>query len=61
MLSFIKEWEEIGQKVEIKVMHKLKAWTEYNDKSDDSDEWYEVGGKVEQKLQRKIREWAEKE
>ena len=42
-------------------MHKLKAWTEYNDKSDDSDEWYEVGGKVEQKLQRKIREWAEKE
>jgi len=60
-----KEWEEIGQKVELKVMHNLKNWAE-KEESDDADtktkeDWDELWPKVEKKLKRKIREWAEKE
>lgn len=55
------EWEEIGNKVEIKVMRKMKEWAE-DEKSDGSgDEWDEISEKVEKKLKRKIREWAEKD
>lgn len=56
-----KEWEEIGEKVEIKVMRKLKDWAEDEDATDKDQEWDEIGKKVEKKLKRKIREWAEKE
>lgn len=56
-----KEWEEIGDKVEAKVMRKLKEWAEDEEGSVDRDEWEEIGEKVEKKLKRKIREWAEKE
>lgn len=60
-----KEWEEIGNKVEIKVMRKLKDWadTEEVESSDATDkkDWDEVCEKVEKKLKRKLREWAEKE
>lgn len=52
------EWEEIGNKVEKKVMLRFKAWAE-NDASD--EEWDEISEKVEKKLKRKLREWAEKE
>ena len=56
-----KEWEEIADKVEIKVMRKLNEWAE-DEKSITSDkDWDEVGDKVERKLKRIIREWAEKE
>ncbi|MFC1588834.1 hypothetical protein ACFL3P_01020 [Pseudomonadota bacterium] len=56
-----KEWEEIGDKVETKVMRKLKDWSEDEEISADHDEWEEIGEKVEKKLKRKIREWAEKD
>ena len=56
-----KEWEEIGNKVEIKVMRNLKEWAQDEENSDDRDEWDEIGEKVEVKLKRKIREWAEKD
>ena len=60
-----KEWEEIGQKVELKVMRKLKRWAEDEDNTNDltsaDDDWDEISDKVEKKLKRKIREWAEKE
>ena len=57
-----KEWEEIGEKVENKVMRKLKNWAEVDDEPAMTDkEWDEIGDKVEKKLKRKIREWAEKE
>jgi len=56
-----KEWAEIGDKVEIKVMHKLKDWAEDEEKSDSDEDWSEVSEKVERKLKRKIREWAEKD
>ena len=54
-----KEWDEIGEKVEKKVMHKLKDWAENEEAGD--DDWDEISQKVERKLKRKIREWAEKE
>ena len=55
------EWEQIGNKVEIKVMRKLKKWAE-DEESDGADkDWDEVGEKVEKKLKRKIHEWAEKD
>ena len=56
-----KEWEEIGEKVERKVMRKLKDWSEEEEMSGSTEEWEEIGKKVEEKLKRKIREWAEKE
>jgi len=56
-----KEWDEIGQKVEKKVMRKMKEWAEDEELSDDAAEWQEIGEKVEKKLKRKLREWAEKE
>jgi len=59
-----KEWDEIGHKVEIKVMHKLKDWAENdeeNDSTQNKEDWDEISKKVEKKLKRKIREWAEKD
>ena len=60
-----KEWEEIGEKVEIKVMHKLKDWAEKEDRdtsgAEPKEDWDELWPKVEKKLKRKIREWAEKD
>ena len=55
-----KEWEELGAKVELKVMRELREWTADEDNSDDQD-WDDIGEKVEHKLKRKIREWAEKD
>ena len=56
-----KEWEEIGNKVERKVMRKLREWAEEENDADGVKEWDEISDKVEQKLKRKLREWAEKE
>ena len=56
-----KDWDEIGDKVEIKVMRKLKEWAEDEEGTDSVKEWDEIGEKVEKKLKRKIREWAEKD
>lgn len=60
-----KEWEEIGEKVEVKVMHRLKDWAEKEDSdtrgTESKEDWDELWPKVEKKLKRKIREWAEKE
>jgi hypothetical protein len=57
-----KEWEEVGEKVEMKVMRKLQAWADEEESGDVSaKEWDEIGAKVEKKLKRKIREWAEKD
>jgi hypothetical protein len=56
-----KEWDEIGDKVEKKVMRKLKEWAETEDDKSLDEDWDEISDKVEKKLKRKIREWAEKE
>ncbi|MEJ2214911.1 MAG: hypothetical protein P8Y20_12870 [Gammaproteobacteria bacterium] len=56
-----KNWDEIGNKVEKKVMRKLKEWSEQEDTAQADPEWDEIADKVEHKLKRKIREWAEKE
>ncbi|MDH5601236.1 MAG: hypothetical protein OEY78_08045 [Gammaproteobacteria bacterium] len=55
------EWQEIGQKVEIKVMRKLKDWAENDNNTEANDDWDEISDKVEKKLKHKIREWAEKD
>jgi len=55
------EWDEIGDKVEIKIMRKLKEWADDEENTEAREEWDEIGEKVEKKLKRKIREWAEKE
>lgn len=56
-----KEWNEISDKVENKVMRKLKEWADDEDNTDSVKDWEEVSEKAEKKLKRKIREWAEKE
>ncbi|MCG7960621.1 MAG: hypothetical protein AB2735_05740 [Candidatus Thiodiazotropha taylori] len=55
------EWDEIGDKVEKKVMRRLKAWAEADESTGSDGEWEEISEKVEKKLKRKIREWAEKD
>ena len=55
------EWDEIGEKVELKVMRKLKDWAKDEDATGKDEEWDDIGEKVEKKLKRKIREWAEKD
>lgn len=55
------EWEEIGDKVELKVMRKLKEWADEEEGDTADKDWEEIGEKVEIKLKRKIREWAEKD
>lgn len=55
------EWDEIGEKVEAKVMRKLKAWSADEEPSIEDKDWDEVCKKAEAKLKRKIREWAEKD
>lgn len=56
-----KEWDEIGEKVEKKIMRNLKEWAEDEELTEQDEDWKEIGEKVEIKLKRKIREWAEKE
>ena len=56
-----KEWEEIGNKVEIKVMRKLKEWAEDEESTENDENWDAISEKAEKKLKRKIREWAEKD
>lgn len=55
------ECDEIGEKVEKKIMRKLKEWAEDEDGTDPADDWDVISEKVEKKLKRKIRDWAEKE
>ena len=56
-----KEWDEIGEKVEKKVMRKLDEWADDEDNTTSGKDWDDLGEKVEKKLKRKIREWAEKD
>jgi len=56
-----KEWDEIGNKVELKVMRKLKDWANDEENTEDKEDWKNISEKVEKKLKRKIREWADKE
>lgn len=56
-----KEWEEIGDKVESKIMRKLKHWAEDEESTLGDKEWDEIGEKAEKKLKRIIKEWAEKD
>lgn len=56
-----KDWEEVGKKVEIKIMRKLKEWAEDEEVGEDKEDWEEIGKKFEKKLKRKIKEWSEKD
>ncbi len=56
-----KEWDDIAEKIESKVMRKLTEWAESDEESVGDEEWEEIGEKVEKKLKQKIREWAEKD
>lgn len=56
-----KEWDELGEKVEKKVMRKLKEWAEKEESDSPDPEWDDISDKVEKKLKRKIREWADKD
>ena len=51
------DWEEIAEKVEKKVMKKMKAWAE----TDDDADWAEIGKKVEKKVKSKIKAWLDEE
>jgi len=42
-----KEWQEVGDKVEKKVMRKLKEWSEHEGGTGGDEDWDEIGEKVE--------------
>jgi hypothetical protein len=56
-----KDWDEIGDKVELKVMRKLNEWAKNEENTDSNKDWEEISEKIEKKLKRKIREWADKD
>ena len=56
-----KEWEEIGSKVEAKIMTNLKEWVKDENTPTEDVEWKDVGDKVEAKIKRILREWAEED
>ena len=51
-----REWDEIAQKVELKVKREMRKWAE----ADQADGWDQVEKKAEGKLKRIIKEWADK-
>lgn len=59
-----KEWDEIAEKVEVKIRKGIKKWLDESDAEDKSKkrskEWKEIGKKIEEKIKRELRNWAEK-
>jgi len=59
------KWEELGRRVEAKVMDEVKTWAEAADDAEPEDkteqEWEELGRKVEAKIKRKLEKWAEED
>lgn len=53
-----KDWEEIADKVEIKVRRGIKSWLDESDEGE--KEWEDIGAKIEEKIKRELRDWAEK-
>lgn len=56
-----REWDEVCDRVEKKVVRKLKEWSEDESSTGSDTEWDEIEDKVERKVKRKIREWAERD
>ncbi|MBD3610451.1 MAG: hypothetical protein HUJ30_07860 [Gammaproteobacteria bacterium] len=56
-----KEWDDISDKVEQKIMRKLKEWAQDEGNKGVDEDWKEIGEKIEKKLKVKLREWAEKD
>jgi hypothetical protein len=53
-----KEWEEIADKVEIRVRRGIQSWLDERDES--GREWEDIGQKIEEKIKRELRDWADK-
>ncbi|MFH1728800.1 MAG: hypothetical protein ABIA04_10340 [Pseudomonadota bacterium] len=56
------EWDEIGEKIEKKIMTKLKGWAESDEDNNEElgeKEWKEIEKKLELKIKKKIKEWVE--
>ena len=56
-----KEWGEISDKVEKKIMRNLSEWCADEGVTGKDEEWDEIGDKVEKKVKRKLKDWAENE
>ena len=52
-----KEWEEIGERVEVKVKKGIQKWLDESDGADEN--WEEIGRKVEEKIKRELSDWAD--
>lgn len=55
------EWREINDKVEQKIMRKMKEWAEDESNEGLDEDWAEISEKVQKKVKKLLREWAEKE
>ena len=51
------EWEEIGQRVEVKVKKGIQKWLDESDPGEEN--WEEIGRKVEEKIKRELSDWAD--
>jgi len=54
-----RNWDEVAEKVERKILKGIKEWVEEDEKKDD-DEWKEIGRRVEAKVKRELSDWADK-
>ena len=54
-----KEWDEVAEKVEKKILAGIKGWVD-EEKRENDEEWEEIGRKVEAKVKRELKNWAEK-
>ena len=53
----VRDWEEIGRKVEARIREALTRWAEGEADAD----WEELGRKIEERIKRKLRDWLQEE
>jgi len=53
----VRDWEEIGRKVESRIKQALTRWAEGEADAD----WEELGRKIEERIKRKLRDWLQEE
>ena len=53
----VRDWEEIGRKVESRIKAALTRWAE----GEADSEWEELGKKIEERIKRKLRDWLQEE
>ena len=54
-----KEWDDIAEKLEEKILPRIEEWMNKNEKKN-IDEWEEIGRMIETKIKQELKNWAAK-